>query len=57
MTRGGKLSGDLCANCGHSAEDHLLGPCDYIKWIAGHPEYRCMCQKFVRAAPKPEGKE
>jgi hypothetical protein len=44
------LSGDnygqKCGSCGHFESDHLLGPCDYVKWIGGHPEYRCMCNKF-----------
>jgi hypothetical protein len=37
-----------CANCGHARIDHFSGPCDFIKWISGRPEYRCICPKFVK---------
>ena len=41
---------DICLTCRHSRIDHsdFVGPCDYIKWIEGHPEYRCMCRTFVK---------
>ena len=41
---------DICLTCRHSWIDHsdFVGPCDYIKWIGGHPEYRCMCRTFVK---------
>jgi hypothetical protein len=40
-----------CANCGHARIEHVdfSGPCDSVKWIGGHPEYRCMCHKFIKA--------
>jgi hypothetical protein len=30
---------DICLTCRHSRIDHsdFVGPCEYIKWIAGHP--------------------
>lgn len=38
---------DLCFSCGHQRKDHdEKGSCNYIKWIGGHPEYRCGCGKF-----------
>ena len=41
---------DICLTCRHFRIDHsdFVGPCDYIKWIEGHPEYRCMCRTFVK---------
>ena len=41
-----------CTNCGHARIDHVgfSGPCDFIKWVGGHPEYRCMCRKYVKKA-------
>jgi hypothetical protein len=40
-----------CAHCGHARIEHVgfSGPCDSIRWIGGHPEYRCMCRKFIKA--------
>lgn len=39
-----------CADCGHSASDHISGPCEFVMWIGGHPEYRCMCGAFKTQA-------
>ena len=43
-----------CANCGHARIDHVgfSSVCDFIKWVGGHPEYRCMCRKFVKKEKK-----
>lgn len=50
----GIAASDKCATCGHEAYDHeinypILGKCEYVKWIGGHPEYRCMCSRFAAA--------
>jgi hypothetical protein len=53
-----RLAADDFCNCGHKRVDHseLEGPCDFIKWIGGHPEYRCMCIKFIRVQERENAK-
>jgi hypothetical protein len=46
-----KSGHDVCAECKHERIEHggteLSDECNFIKWVGGKPEWRCMCNKFV----------